>query len=308
MEWIKVKIYSDKNDLETLQSFLIDIGINGCTVEDSSDFLDFLQSKSSSWDYIDESLMNLKDIRSSVTAYLSDNSQGNMQLAHIKSVYKDIETEKVSDQDWANNWKKYFKPIEIGKRLVIKPSWEEYINTDNRSTVILDPGSSFGTGSHETTRLCLIQSEQLVRRGCKVLDAGCGSGILGISALVLGAEKCIFFDIDQSSIDTTITNTDVNNVKDKSEAFCTNIFEDKDAYSSLISKGPYDIVFANIVPDVINVMLPFLSKTVEENGYLICSGIIEEREDEVRNNMVKYGFNNIKNQKLNGWVALIGSK
>ena len=140
------------------------------------------------------------------------------------------------------------------------------------------------------------------------MDAGCGSGILGISALVLGAEKCIFFDIDQSSIDTTITNTDVNNVKDKSEAFCTNIFEDKDAYSSLISKGPYDIVFANIVPDVINVMLPFLSKTVEENGYLICSGIIEEREDEVRNNMVKYGFNNIKNQKLNGWVALIGSK
>ena len=185
MEWIKVKIYSDKENLENLQSFLIDIGINGCTIEDSEDFLDFLESKTFNWDYIDENLMKLKDTKSSVTVYLSDNEQGNIHLSLIKSSYTEVETEIVSDQDWANNWKQYFKPIEIGDRLVIKPSWEEYDNKENRNVVILDPGNSFGTGTHETTRLCLMQSEKLVKKNDKILDAGCGSGILGISALVL---------------------------------------------------------------------------------------------------------------------------
>ena len=135
MEWIKVKIFTDKDNQEELQWFLINMGINGCTVEDSADFNDFLKDKSFNWDYIDNSLMKWKDIRSSITVYLADNEQGNMQLDCIKNAYTDIETEKISDQDWANNWKQYFKPIEIGKRLVIRPSWEQYDNTDNRRVV-----------------------------------------------------------------------------------------------------------------------------------------------------------------------------
>ncbi|MFA5341716.1 MAG: 50S ribosomal protein L11 methyltransferase, partial [Clostridia bacterium] len=289
-------------------TFLIDIGINGCSVEDSSDFLDFLQNKSSNWDYIDESLMALKNIRSSVTAYLQDNEQGHMQFKLITESYPDFESESVSDQDWANNWKKYFKPIEIGSRLAIKPSWEEYDNKDNRKIVTLDPGNSFGTGTHETTRLCLEQCERLVNESCRVLDAGCGSGILGISALTLGAYDCTFFDIDQSSIETTISNSVINRVEDRALAICTNIFEDKKTYSMLINRGPYDIVFANIVPDVINAMLPFLNNATAEDGCLICSGIIEEREDEVRRNMIINGFSYINSEKLNGWVVLIGRR
>ncbi len=308
MEWIKIKIYSEKENLENLQTFLIDIGINGCSVEDSSDFLDFLQNKSSNWDYIDESLMALKNVRSSVIVYLQDNEQGHMQFKLITESYPDFESESVSDQDWANNWKKYFKPIEIGSRLAIKPSWEEYDNKDTRKIVTLDPGNSFGTGTHETTRLCLEQCERLVNESCRVLDAGCGSGILGISALTLGAYDCTFFDIDQSSIETTISNSVINRVEDRALAICTNIFEDKKTYSMLINRGPYDIVFANIVPDVINAMLPFLNNATAGDGCLICSGIIEEREDEVRRNMIINGFSYINSEKLNGWVVLIGRR
>ena len=138
MEWIKVRIYSHRDNLEDIQSYLIDIGINGCTVEDSKDFQDLLESKDLIWDYIDESLMSLKNIKSSITVYLQNNEQGLGQLDLIKASYHNIETSKISDQDWANNWKKYFKPLEIGSTLTIKPSWEQYDNADNRKVFLVE--------------------------------------------------------------------------------------------------------------------------------------------------------------------------
>ncbi|MDD2262956.1 MAG: 50S ribosomal protein L11 methyltransferase [Clostridia bacterium] len=308
MEWIKVKINSERENLEKVQVFLTDIGINGCTVEDSTDFSEFLESKAFNWDYIDESLMDLLNVKSSVTAYLHDNKQGREQLDKILKIYDNVETEKVSDEDWENNWKKYFKPIEIGQRLVIKPSWEEYDNTENKKVVILDPGSSFGTGTHETTKLCLYEAEKLIEGDENVLDAGCGSGILGISALTLGAKKGVFFDIEQSSVDTVMKNAEVNGLEALSQAFLGNLIYDKQLYELLKQKGPFDVIFVNIVPDVINAMLPNLYNLAADNAYVICSGIIEEREQEVIKNMESCGLKDISSQRMNGWVVLTGRK
>lgn len=308
MEWIKVKIYSNREHLEDLQSYLIDIGINGCTIEDSKDFFDILEGKGVNWDYIDESLMVLKDIKTSVTVYLDNNEQGHGQLNLIKAAYDNIEVSKISDQDWANNWKKYFKPLEIGTTLTVKPSWEQYDNVDNRKIVVLDPGSSFGTGTHESTRLCLEQAEELIKGDEKVLDAGCGSGILGLSSLALNAKNCVFFDIEQSSMDTTLKNAEINGLASKVEVFCGNVLDNVSLYSLLVKKGPYDIIFANIVPDVINALLPFLYESASDNAFVICSGIIKERQQEVTDNMMKHGLKDIVSKELNGWVALTGRK
>ncbi len=308
MDWIKVRIFRKKEELEMAQGFLLDLGIEGWEMENDGDIEDYLQDSSVYWDYIDEALTRRDKGPTAISLYLPEDKKGYAQLEAIKKEFPHIEIESIKSSDWENNWKEYFKPIEIGKALVIKPSWETYHNTDNRQVVTLDPGNSFGTGTHESTYLCLVEAERLVKKGMKVLDAGCGSGILGISALALGASFGVFFDIDSSAVNTCEENLKLNLFEDKYLVQAGDILKDRYLRGLVEDEGDYDLVFANIVPDVIISILEELFKVLKKGGILITSGIIIERKDEVADKMKDLGFVNISFKEMNGWVVLVGEK
>lgn len=308
MDWIKVRIFRKKEELEMAQGFLLDLGIEGWEMENDGDIEDYLQDSSVYWDYIDEALTRRDKGPTAISLYLPEDKKGYAQLEAIKKEFPHIEIESIKSSDWENNWKEYFKPIEIGKTLVIKPSWETYHNADNRKVVTLDPGNSFGTGTHESTYLCLVEAERLVKKGMKVLDAGCGSGILGISALALGASFGVFFDIDSSAVNTCEENLKLNLFEDKYLVEAGDLLKDRYLRELVKDEGDYDLVFANIVPDVIISILEELFKVLKKGGILITSGIIIERKDEVADKMKDLGFVNISFKEMNGWVVLVGEK
>ncbi|MBQ6213425.1 MAG: 50S ribosomal protein L11 methyltransferase, partial [Ruminococcus sp.] len=186
MEWTEVNIYTTTEGIELLCSKLEDIGIKGFSIKDPEDFKEFLENKNGQWDYIDDDLMGLSECETCITVYIPSNGQGAEMLIAIKSMLAEMkaadtdgtygrleaEMSSIREEDWANNWKQYFKPFKVGEKLVIKPSWEDYDNSDGRIILEIDPASSFGTGKHHTTRLCLEVLEKYLNKGDKLLDMG----------------------------------------------------------------------------------------------------------------------------------------
>lgn len=298
-------------------------GINGYAVEDSEDFNSFLDNKEVYFDYIDEALLELRNCETTVTYYVPDTAQG---LEIFGAIKRDIERLKTSDvdgefgtleisgdnsieeQDWENNWKKYFKPFPIGNNLCIKPSWESLPeNFSGKIVIEIDPSSSFGTGSHTTTRLCLESIEKnLDKVGTekKVLDMGCGSGILGIGAVKLGASHITAVDIDENSARIAKENFEVNKIqKEKYDVYFGNIIDDTDFYNKICSQK-YDLIAANIVADVIMAMSGVFKKVLENDGLLLVSGIIAERAQEVTQMLIEEGFKIVEFTESEGWAAV----
>lgn len=317
MEWTEVNIYTTTEGIELLCLNLMDIGIKGFAIQDAEDFNEFLENKNGKWDYIDEDLMGLSECETCITVYLPGNSQGADMLTSIRSMLSSLKTEdsgnqygrleaelsSIREEDWANNWKQYFKPIAIGDKLVIKPSWEEYENTDNRIILEIDPASSFGTGQHHTTRLCLELLEKSMNGSEKILDLGCGSGILSIGGILLGADSAVAVDIEENAVTTAIENAQKNNISpEKYAAYCGNILGD-DALADKID-DKYDIITANIVADVLIAMKDFFVRYLKENGTLIVSGIIVERMDEVISAIESVGFTKCDVNEKEGWAAV----
>lgn len=317
MNWTELCIFTSTEGSDILCGCLLGIGINGFVVRDSKDFEEFLENKTGNWDYIDDDLMNLKDCETSVTVYLPDNAQGKEMFDSIKSELsrlKEIDEENafgrleyefknVCEEDWANNWKQYFKPLCVGDKLLIKPSWEEAPADDNRIILEIDPASSFGTGQHNTTQLCLELLEKNINGNEKVLDLGCGSGILSIAAILLGADYCTAVDIDQNSVKIAKENAEKNNIpKEKYTAYCGNVITDAELVKN-IGNG-YKIVVANIVADVLIGMSDLFSDFLTDDGILIMSGIIVERKDEVIEAVENQGFKVISVAEKDGWAAV----
>lgn len=317
MNWMEINIYTSEKGIDLICAELVGIGIKGFVINDPDDFNEFLENKDGKWDYIDENLMQLAENEASVTVYIPENSQGYETFGMLKSEIDkikqsdalgdfgrlEIETKNVKEEDWAHNWKKYFKPFNIGKRLAVKPSWEEYENTENRLVVEIDPASSFGTGQHNTTRLCMEFLEQTVQEGDKVLDLGCGSGILSVTALLLGAERVTAVDIEEHASKTAVENIGKNGAsEDKYTVYCGNVLNDEQLVSS-IGNG-YDVVIANIVADVIIGMKKLFGRFLTHDGVLIVSGIISERKDEVINELETEGFLVKEINEKDGWVAI----
>ena len=316
MNWIEVNIFTSTAGIEAVCGCLLTIGITGFVIKDSQDFEDFLEDKNGNWDYIDDDLMGLKDCETCVTIYLADNSQGTDMLAAIRSEMIElksrdeenvfgrltVELSNVKEEDWANNWKQYFKPLTVGEKLVIKPSWEEYSGNEDRVILEIDPASSFGTGQHNTTQLCLELIERNLKNNDRILDLGCGSGILSIAGMLLGADSATAVDIDQNSVNIALENACKNNISPaKYEGYCGNIITDE-ALRNQIGNG-YDIIFANIVADVLIAMGPLFKTFIKKDGIIIISGIIIERCDEVFQAMESNGYNRIELRDSNGWAA-----
>ena len=321
MDFTSLKIFTKTGAIEILTHYLMEIGITGFVVEDSDDFNGFLEEDSKHWDYIDDSLMSLKNNETNITVYLPKNSQGSEQYFAIQKLIKsleirkdvdfgrlEIETDDVFETDWANNWKQYFKPLRIGEKFIVKPSWEE-LDEDNTLKVIeIDPNSSFGTGQHNTTRLCLSEIEKIVKTGDKVLDMGCGSGILAIASALLGAESVTGVDIELNSVDTTRENFIKNNIDISIfTGYCGDVISNKEIDNAL-KENQVDVISANIVADVIIAMSKNLFTYLKDSGTIIVSGIISNREDEVKKILMNTGFNYKSRNEQDDWVAMTFTK
>ena len=317
MEWTEVNIYTETAGIDLLCSKLMDIGIKGFVIQDADDFNEFLENKNGQWDYIDEDLMGLSQCETRITVYLPANSQGADMLSSIRTmlaelkandadnVYGRLEAElsSIREADWANNWKQYFKPIKVGEKLVIKPSWEKYDEDSERIILEIDPASSFGTGQHHTTRLCLELLEKNLKTGDKLLDMGCGSGILSIGAMLLGAESAVAVDIEQNAAATAMENALKNHISsEKYKTYYGNILTDAKLADEIDCK--YDIITANIVADVLIAMKEFFVRYLKKGGTLIVSGIIEERMHEVIEALESVGFSGPEANIKEGWAAV----
>lgn len=316
MNWIETQIITASAGVDALCAMLTDLGIKGFSIADPADFQEFLQNKEGKWDYIDQDLLGMAQGDTTVTVYLPDNAQGAEQLVALRAMLAQIHArddaqlfgtleltlKNVREEDWANNWKQYFKPFTVGERLLIKPSWEMCENPWNRAVLEIDPASSFGTGQHHTTRLCLELLEQLMHPGDRVLDLGCGSGILSIGALLLGASGATAVDIEENAAATATENARKNHIDPTLyRVFCGNVLEDETLCRE-IGDG-YDLICANIVADVLIAMQQLFRQFLRPEGTLIVSGIIMERRDEVLDQLKKAGFALLEVREKEGWAA-----
>lgn len=287
MKYTEVIIELPESEIDACCEKLTELGCSGFIIENESDFNAFLENNRQYWDYVDEELTDKFKGLSRVKLYLEEGTEGDELLRAISGQYS-VSTSIVSDSDWENNWRQYYKPLEIGEKLLVVPEWEE-AEAAQRVKLILDPGLMFGTGSHATTRMCLKALEKLDLSGKTVLDLGCGSGILGIGALVLGCESAVGVDIDPKAPDVVMENAALNGIGgDRLKVYAGDIIGDASLRKML--GGGYAAVLANIVSDVIIPLAPHVRQFMSEDGVFIASGIIDGREDEVIAAIENAGF------------------
>lgn len=316
MDWIKVSIFTKNAGIDAVLGILLDFGIESTQVSDEDEFSDFLEENRKSWDYVDEDLRKQMSAETHIDFYVKSEELGILEsikseLISLKS--KDFDDrygrlefsfENLEGEDWLNSWKKYFHTFTISDKLVIKPYWEELSKTDKKVFEI-NPGMSFGTGTHHTTKMCLEDIVNVVKYGDSVLDLGAGSGILSIVSLLFGAKDAVSVDIDENSLKTISENLKRNNIEeDKCKIFIGNVIEDMDLQNKILQKQ-YDIVLANIVADVVISILPLVKKALKPDGIFIASGIIEDRILEVRGKIVAMGFNIISEKRSADWAEFM---
>ena len=321
MEWLEVHIDTNHAGLEPLEIFLSANGVDGVVIDDEQDFQSFLENNHQYWDYVDEDLEASMKGKSRITFYLPADGDGFDQLAHLRTAlqgFKDAHAgkygtllmtlENLKDADWENNWKQYYKPMEIGERLLVIPEWEQenvkgQAKYAGKVPLILEPGLTFGTGSHATTRLCLTALEKHVRGGETVLDLGCGSGILSITAILLGAAHATGVDIDPKAEDIARENAAINQIfADRFTAVTGDVIGDRAMMESL--KGHYDVVLANIVADVIIPLSRVVPEFLQEDSIFICSGILNTRLDEVLAALEKNGLQILSSEQQEDWCRV----
>ena len=279
MRYFEVCLNTPAEEIDRRCEELSALGAEGFVIENEADFRDFLENNRQYWDYVDEELAQKYAGVSRIKCYLCDDEAGRGVLRRIRAAYE-VQVATVEDSDWENNWREYYKPIETGEKLVVVPEWEP-IPENGRVPLRLDPGLIFGTGGHATTRMCLAALEPYVGPETRVLDLGCGSGILGIGALVLGAKSCLGCDIDPKAPDVVMANAALNGIgPERLRACAGDIIADASLRRGF--GGGYELVLANIVSDVIIALARHVPGFLAPEGVFICSGIIEGRQAEVR--------------------------
>ena len=302
-DWSQLKVTVKLPHLDTLVAIMSMIN-NNLMIEDFSD----IDLKTCYGDLIDEAILNADKTVASVSVFLPADKPYTDTVAYLRErmtaegLDGKVEIIGVSEEDWANSWKAYYKPVHIGKKMVIVPAWEQYDPAAGEIIVRMDPGMAFGTGTHETTRLVIELLEAYVKPGARVLDVGCGSGILAICAAKLGATECKAYDIDPVAVRVAR-----ENIKDSGERNVTCDVSDLLKQVEL-SGGRYDIVCANIVADIIIRMAPDVGAYMKDDAILLASGIITERAEEVEEALQKCGLRVVSRLDDNGWCALVVQK
>ena len=298
---IRLTVPSSFGETACAIASMLDIG--GLYLEDYSDMLDCEIVKNVG--IIDEDLLRKDTSTAVLHIYLPEHISipAAVEFLRERFVSEGVEFRcdigSVDEKDYAESWKQYYKPLHIGDRIVIVPEWEKYEKREGELTVTLDPGMAFGTGSHETTSLCVEALQKAVKPGDRVLDIGCGSGILSVTSLVLGAESVSAFDIDPNAVKVTEENASLNVFSGTLSARTANILEDR----TPVREKKYNVIVANIVADVIIKLCSFIGENLDENGVFITSGIITERRGDVIEAFEANGFEIIEEKEKRGWLC-----
>lgn len=297
----EIIINTNTEGSELVADAFFSIGCNGVKIIDKNDILDIIKDHKL-WDYVDEELLKNEEDTVKVSGFVSEDELTDKldQLHSIINNYPFINGIVVvnNNVDWYNNWKNFYKPIEAGKFVVI-PKWLKYDNKDNKTEIFIDPGMAFGTGEHQSTRLCLMLMSLIDIQNKNVIDVGTGSGILGIGAIKRGAKSCYMCDIDSIAIKAAKENAQLNNI------ICNEsvIIESAD----LLEKEPQkaEIILANLTADILIRLSWGLKEHIAKGGYMICSGIINSRYDEVVSAYSEIGFTLEKKMQMDDWSAIL---
>lgn len=309
--WLEVTLPVPADRLDRVCNLLTANGMTGLVVEEEGDFLRFLEQNRQYWDYVDEGLAARMKGASRVKFYVPDSEEGQRQLRQYLAGLEEYEPQTVSlrEEDWATSWQKYYQPIPVGNRVYIVPDWMRGEPVpDGRVPLYLNPGLTFGTGAHPTTQLCLELLEEVIRPGDKVLDLGCGSGILAIAALALGASRAVGVDIDPKAADVAFENAALNGIgADRLSVYAGDVLSDK-KLAARLGPGQNRVVLANIVADVIIPLSAKAGEFMTPDGVFLTSGVIDGREDEVRAALEANGFAVVKHLERGGWHAFRGER
>lgn len=305
--WIEVRVITKSEALEPISGIFYSLDCKGVAIEDPEDILGREQGPLT-WDFADINVLEHKGKVAVVKAYFAeeDNIEDvleyvNERLTELKEMGLDlgeakVEHEKMHEEDWANTWKQYYKPTKVGEKIVVKPIWEEYEAKDGELVVDLDPGMAFGTGTHETTRMCIQSLEKYVKEDSTVFDVGCGSGILAIAAAKLGTKLAVGVDLDPVAVESSIENVGYNKLKNI-EILHGNLVE--------VIDGKADIVVANILAEIICILTDDVKRVLKDGGVFITSGIIHDRVDMVCEKLEATGFEVMEKNRDGEWNCIV---
>lgn len=318
MNYIETKIYTSKSGIEHVLNTLSEIGIDDAVIEDPTDVEELMEKKHSyDWDYVDPSVMEQSKEEPTIIIYMDDSEEGKEKLNLVKDAIQrlkegmskgkfgaensfgrmEVEDKVVRDEDWKDNWKEFFKPSKITDRIVVKPTWETYEKQSEDELIIeIDPGMAFGTGTHETTTLCIKLLEKYAEKDDAILDVGCGSGILSIAAALLGMKNIFGVDIDPVAVDVSKENVELNGFSD-----LINI-----QYGDLTKGIDYkaDVVVANLMADLVMMLSCDVAKHLKGKGIFISSGILVEKKEKVSKSIEENGFKIIEVLEQGDWCAI----
>lgn len=304
MDWTEIKITVPAKNTGTAGDIAQMVVPYGIYIEDYS-ALEQEVREIARIDLIDEALLQKDRDKGVIHVYISPEENPKEAVSFLserlnaEQIAHEITCESCAEEDWLHNWKQYFHPIPVGERLLIRPTWRSEYDPQGRVVLNLDPGLAFGTGTHETTRLCLTALERYMRDGAHVLDVGCGSGILAVASLLLGAGHAVGVDIDELAVKTAKENAALNRVDGRFEAVCGDLTKQV--------TGTYDVVFANIVADAVILLSKDIAGFLKDDAVYIMSGIIDTRVQEVIH-ALEGRFEIIEKLAENGWYCLVAKK
>ncbi|MBR6812752.1 MAG: 50S ribosomal protein L11 methyltransferase [Oscillospiraceae bacterium] len=322
MEWFCVKVDTCPDGIDLLAGQLAAMGYDSLVIENEAEIEEFADQNEQYWGEADEFFMNSMDDACRVVIYMEKDEEAQakinklmMDVEEIRNNFAlfplgslEIHCDEVNDSEWQSKWEEYYKPTPVGERFMILPLWDAEADTEGRLGLVLDPGVTFGTGRHATTAMCLELLENMVKGGEKVLDLGCGSGVLSIGALHLGAKTALGVDIDPLAVSVSVKNAEANAMgSDRYSSMEGDVCAGGEFFESL-RQEKFDLILANIVADVLITMAPWVAKLMAENTKLICSGIIEEKAESVKAAFVKEGLKAENSLTSDGWCSFVFAK